>query len=213
MELVLDLLGGMGVIMQISILAWLFAVICGLPLALGCRSSIAPVRWFFDFLTVVLRANSELVLIFMVFYGLATVTGIKLDPIPSVALAIGLVYSGYAADFYRAGFLTVPDTQRQAALSIGLGKWDTLWRVVFPQAFRFTVTPVANMLIGIMKWATLASAVGIAEIVFRGTDWMEQTGEIAPVAFAMAGIYLVATVPLAWALRRLEDRLHKGYTK
>ncbi len=58
-----------------------------------------------------------------------------------------------------------------------------------------------------MKSATLASAVGAPEILYGGRNYMETTGHVAPAAFAIMGIYIVATVPLTRAVRSLERRI------
>ncbi|OJX63399.1 MAG: hypothetical protein BGO95_00620 [Micrococcales bacterium 73-13] len=209
MDLVTDLIGGMGVILRISLSAWVVAVVLGFFISLGMRSRVRFVRELFAALTAIQRGTPELLLIYLVYYGLSGVA-IRVGAIESVVIAIGFVYAGYAAEIYHSGFLTVPRGQLDAARAIGLSRTRTVGLVILPQAARFAIAPLASLLLGLMKVATYGSAVGVAEVVYIATTNLQRTGDITATMLAIAVIYIVVTIPIAWGLRRLEQRLRVG---
>src|SRR5438552_3274238 len=97
--------------------------------------------------------------------------------------------------------------QRDAGLSLGLKPLQVARYVIIPQTIPFVVPPLLNSFVGLMKSATLASAVGAPEILYGGRNYMETTGHVAPAAVAIMGLYVIATVPLTRAVRSLEKRV------
>jgi amine acid ABC transporter, permease protein, 3-TM region, His/Glu/Gln/Arg/opine family len=210
MELFVSLLGGMVTIMRIALGAWVLAVALGLVFALAMRSRFAVIRESVYFLTAALRGTPELLLIYIVFYGLSGASGISLDPVSSVIVAVGVIYAGFAAEIYRSAFFTVPYSQVDAAHSLGLRSSKTMALVVLPLAGRFALAPLANLLLGLMKVATYGSAVGVAEVVYLATNDLQRTGNIASTMFLIALIYVAVTLPISWGLRGLESKTRMG---
>ena len=200
------LLPGAVVTMEISIGAWIVSSGLGLILAV-LRDTSQPLITFPATASVeVVRAVPQLVVLYIVFFGLGAL-GINLDSMTAAIVGLGLADAVFTAEYYRAGFLTVAQTQRDAGLSLGLKPLQVARFVVIPQTIPFVVPPLLNSFIGLMKSATLASAVGAPEILYGGRNYMETTGHVAPAAVAILAIYIVATVPLTRAVRELERRI------
>ena len=70
------------------------------------------------------------------YYGLPIVLGIDFDPITAGVLCLALQYAGWLAEIYRAGIGAISKGQREAALSLGLTRFQTFSDVIFPQAFQ-----------------------------------------------------------------------------
>lgn len=200
------LLRGLLVVFQIAAGAWVLAALLGFVLAIIGRTAFAPVRWVQEFVCGVLRGLPELLVIYLVFYGLTSTTGLKLGPIQSVILGLGVVYAGFASEYYRASFFVIPMGQRDAGQSLGMNRLQILRFVFLPHVFRYMVPAWTNMFIGLLKVATLASAIGVAEIVYRGELYMKEGSSVAGVAALIAGVYLMAGLPLALLFRVLERR-------
>jgi polar amino acid transport system permease protein len=194
------------VTIEISVGAWLVSAVLGLALAL-IRDTRRPLLTIPVSLSVeVIRAVPQLVILYIVFFGLGTV-GINLDSLTAAILGLGVADAVFTAEYYRAGFLTIPQTQRDAGLSLGLKPLQVTRHVIIPQTIPFVVPPLLNSFVGLMKSATLASAVGAPELLYGGRNYMETTGRVAPAAVAIMGLYIVATLPLTRAVRNLEKRV------
>ena len=200
------ILPGALVTIEISVGAWLVSATLGLALAL-MRDTRRPLLTIPVSLSVeVIRAVPQLVVLYIVFFGLGTV-GINLDSLTAAVLGLGVADAVFTAEYYRAGFLTIPQTQRDAGLSLGLKPLQVTRHVIIPQTIPFVVPPLLNSFVGLMKSATLASAVGAPELLYGGRNYMETTGRVAPAAVAIMGLYIVATLPLTRAARNLEKRV------
>lgn len=200
------ILPGALVTIEISVGAWLVSATLGLALAL-MRDTRRPLLTIPVSLSVeVIRAVPQLVVLYIVFFGLGTV-GVNLDSLTAAILGLGVADAVFTAEYYRAGFLTIPQTQRDAGLSLGLKPLQVTRHVIIPQTIPFVVPPLLNSFVGLMKSATLASAVGAPELLYGGRNYMETTGRVAPAAVAIMGLYIVATLPLTRAVRNLEKRV------
>jgi His/Glu/Gln/Arg/opine family amino acid ABC transporter permease subunit len=200
------ILPGALVTIEISVGAWLVSATLGLALAL-MRDTRRPLLTIPVSLSVeVIRAVPQLVVLYIVFFGLGTV-GINLDSLTAAILGLGVADAVFTAEYYRAGFLTIPQTQRDAGLSLGLKPLQVTRHVIIPQTIPFVVPPLLNSFVGLMKSATLASAVGAPELLYGGRNYMQTTGRVAPAAVAIMGLYIIATLPLTRAVRNLEKRV------
>jgi len=200
------LLPGILVTLEISVGAWVVSAALGLVLAV-IRDTRQPLISLPASISVdVVRAVPQLVVLYIVFFGLSTL-GINLDSLTAAIIGLGISDAVFTAEYYRAGFLTVAPAQRDAGLSIGLKPLQVARFVIIPQTIPFVVPPLLNSFVGLMKSATLASAVGAPEILYGGRNYMETTGHVAPAAVAIMGLYIIATVPLTRVVRVLEKRV------
>lgn len=200
-----DLVPGAIATLRIAFGAWLLAVVVGLLMTYIREVHFRPLLWLVNGLTTVIRAIPELVLLYLVYFGVAY-TGVRLESLTAAIIALGVSEAAFTAEYFRASISTVPTSQRTAGLSLGLSSSQVLRRVVLPQAIPFAVPPLLNSFIGLMKTATLASAVGAVELLYAGQEVMNRTGKVVPVAIALVGIYVVATLPLTTVVGKLENR-------
>lgn len=156
----------------------------------------------------IIRGTPLLVQLFIVFYGLPEI-GLDLPPWPSAILALSLNVGGYAAEIVRSAILSVPKGQFEAASTIGMGYWQTLRRIVFPQAARTAVPPLSNTLISLLKDTSLLSVVLVTEL-FREAVNAASTAQIFfPLYLTAAVYYWVVCAALAAGQGRLETRLNR----
>jgi len=127
-------------------------------------------------------------------------------------LLAGLVTytAAFIAEIVRAGVLSVPRGQVEAARSLGLGRRDTLRRVVLPQALRLIVPPLTSQYLNLTKNSSLAVAIGYPDLVSIANTTMNQTGQaIEGVAVIMATfltISLSISAFMGWYNRRVALR-------
>jgi His/Glu/Gln/Arg/opine family amino acid ABC transporter permease subunit len=201
-----DLLRGGLVTLQIATGAWLVSAVLGLALALLQDLGLPAVKALQSSFVISLRSVPQLVILYLLYFGLGAV-GIQVNSILAAILALGITDAAFTAEYYRAGFMTIPWTQREAGFSLGLSRMGVMMRVVVPQTIPFVVPPLLNSFVGLLKTATLAAAVGAPEILYRGQNMMSRTGQIVLVMATIIGLYVCATMPLTRAVAVLERRV------
>lgn len=156
----------------------------------------------------IIRGTPLLVQLFIVFFGLPEI-GIDLSPWPAAILALSLNVGGYAAEIVRSAILSVPKGQFEAASTIGMGYWQTMRRIVFPQAARTAVPPLSNTLISLVKDTSLLSVVLVTEL-FREAVYAASAAQIFMPLYTVAALYYwIVCAVLAFGQSRLETRLNR----
>jgi His/Glu/Gln/Arg/opine family amino acid ABC transporter permease subunit len=200
-----DLLRGGVVTVEIAISAWAVAASTGLLLAVLRDLGGAVTRTFVISLITMLRSLPQLVVLYLVYFGVGAL-GVNVDSLVAAIVALGVTESAFTAEYYRAGFMTVPDSQREAGQSLGLSAVGVFRLIVIPQTIPFVMPPLLNAFVGLLKTATLAAAVGAPEVLYRGQNDMTRTGLIVPIVIVIIGLYVLVTIPLTRAVARLERR-------
>jgi His/Glu/Gln/Arg/opine family amino acid ABC transporter permease subunit len=209
-HLLTDLLQGGEVTLEISVLAWILAAVLGLLVAIGMDLGNFAVRWVLSSFIMIFRSIPQLILLYLVYFGLGSV--INVDPLLGAVLALGVADSAFMAEYYKAGFMTVAHAQREAGLSMGVSRFTVLLRIVIPQAIPVVTAPLLNTFVGLMKLATIASAVGVPEILYRGQGDIELSGRLTYVILIILVIYIVVTIPITRLVASLEPRVRRLVT-
>lgn len=156
----------------------------------------------------IIRGTPLLVQLFIVFYGLPEI-GVDLGSWSAAVLALSLNVGGYAAEIVRSAILSVPKGQFEAASTIGMGYWQTLRRIVFPQAARTAVPPLSNTLISLLKDTSLLSVVLVTEL-FRQAQIEASSAQVFFPLYLLAALYYwVVCALLAAGQGRIETRLNR----
>ncbi len=156
----------------LSTLSILLSVAVGVLGAL-CRTSTSLVlRWIGGAYVEVLRNIPLLVVIYLIFFGLAQV-GLRVDGFNSALIALTLNAGAYMTEIFRGGLIAIPRGQYEAARSQGMTGYQLYRYVVFPQVFRIIYAPLGNLMIGIVIGSSLASVIGVEEV----TTWMRRAGD------------------------------------
>lgn len=120
-----------------------------------------------------------------------------------LALLCGLACytAAYVAEVVRGGVLSVRRGQGEAALALGLSRWQSLRLVILPQALRLMVPPLSNQLLNLIKNSSLGVAIGYPELVSVGNTSLNQTGRALECLALVVAVYLALSL-LASALMR-----------
>ena len=125
-----------------------------------------------------------------------------------IALMIG--YSAFLAEIFRAGIQAVDKGQIEAAKALGLTSWLRFRLIVFPQAIRTILPPLGNDFIAMVKDSSLVSVLGVSDITQLGKVYASGSFRFFETYSIVAYIYLVMTISLSLALRRLEKRMRRA---
>jgi polar amino acid transport system permease protein len=202
--------GGLGQTLLVSVLSIILATILALLAALGRLSTIPPIYALSTFYVSLIRGTPLYLQIFFFFLALPQL-GIILTGLMAGVLALGLNYGAYMSEIFRAGLASVGKGQREAAIAIGMNPWQTMKRIVLPQALRFALPPTGNEFIAMTKDSALVSATGfVHEVMWRATRVGRAQFHNLEALIMAALFYWVMTLILSYVQGIIETRLSKG---
>jgi polar amino acid transport system permease protein len=202
------LLHGMLVTIELSVISQVLAIVAGFVLAALHQSANPFYSRFAAGYVFVFRGVPLLVQI-LFWYNLALVfpklsfgvpftswhvdgtTNSIITPFLASVLALALAEAGYMAEIVRAGIVSVPRGQVEAALSIGLTPQAALRKIVLPQTLRVVVPPTGNQFIGMLKASSLVSVIGGMELLTRAEQIYSVNFRIAALLIDVSIWYLV----------------------
>jgi polar amino acid transport system substrate-binding protein len=195
----------------------LVAIAIGLPIALGRRSRIGPLRWLATVYVEFFRGIPVLLLLYLIYYGLPGVAdhlglpvGLRLPAFVAAVVGFGLNYGAYESEIYRAGIGSIPVGQWEAAASLGMSHGLTFRRIILPQAIRVILPPMTNDFIALFKDTSLVSTIAVVELTKQYQTLAKSSLQYAEIGLVTATLYLVMSVPLGYLSRYLERRWGKG---
>ncbi len=155
-----------------------------------------------------IRGTPLLVQLFIIFYGLPNL-GVNLDPFISAVIAFVLNVGAYGSEIIRASILSIPKGQWEAAYTIGMTRWQALFRIILPQAARVSVPPLSNSFISLVKDTSLASLVLVAELFRKAQEIAARTYDFLLLYVEAALIYWVICFLLSLVQIVIEKRLDR----
>jgi len=204
------LLGGLGVTLQISLLATALAAILGLVIALPGLSRDPWARRFNRVFVEVFRAVPALVMLLWVHYGLPILVGINFDVFTSAVIGLALTEAAFMAEVFRAGIQSIERGQDEAARALGLGRWQRLRFVILPQAIKRILPALGNQFVIVLKMSALVSVIGLADLTRRANELVTTLYRPLEVYTFLVLEYLLLVLVISWLVRRLERRLGAG---
>ncbi len=227
--------GGIGITVMVTLVGFVSACVIGLGLAAASLSRFVVLRQLARFYIEIIRGVPIIVLLLYVAFVIAPGGMVAawnwaaeggvggLDPIRTrdfpllwrAVLALTIGYSAFIAEVFRAGGLQAVDQgQIEAAQALGLNGWQRFRLIRWPQAFRMILPPLGNDFVAMVKDSSLVSVLGgVADITQLGKVTAAGNFRYFETYNVVALIYLMMTVTLSLALRRLERHLRdKGHT-
>jgi polar amino acid transport system permease protein len=200
-----------GVSYTILVMMCAFALATGLGLILAFMrvSGIVPLAWAARTVIVVVRGIPGLVTLYYIYFVFPDF-GIALTAVQAAIIGLGIAYSPYMAEVFRAGIEAIDRGQTEAALSIGMSWGLVMRRVVLPQAVRVALPPYGSTMVMLLKDSSLASTITVAELSLQGKLLASSTFENTTVFTLVALIYLAMSLPLTAFNSWLERKLRRS---
>lgn len=196
MTLLAGLIGGLGRLSRnpfIHGIATLYVeIVRGIPLL------VQLIWWYFAFPIVIQKAGEWL--------NISAIANYHANPILTAIAGLTICYGAYMSEIYRAGIQSIPKGQMEAARSLGMTHFQSMRRVVLPQAIRVVLPPVGNELIALLKDSSLVSVVAVADLTRRGREFMAVHFNPIEVWTMVALIYLVMTLLLTRGVAWIEKK-------
>jgi polar amino acid transport system substrate-binding protein len=191
-----------GITLVLSCLSMALAVGLGSLIAAGRVYGSPLMRLLLTVYVEVMRGTPLLLQLFVIYFGFAAV--IDLPAFVAAMLGLALNYAAYESEIYRGALLAVPAGQLEAAQTLGFTARQTLWLIRGPQAFRLALPPMTNDFVALLKDSSLVSVITVVELTKQTSIFAANIGSWVVPGALCAVLYLLLSLPLAHAARRIE---------
>jgi len=194
----------------LALLAFVAGTVAGLVVALARTSRHAALRWLAIGYIGLFQGTPLLMQLFMVYFGVTVLSGVRIDPWPAVAMAFTLYAAAFLGEIWRGAIQAVPRAQWEAASALALPRHVTLLRVVLPQALRIAIPPTVGFLVQLVKGTSVAAMIGFIELTRAGQLIVNVTFQPMIVYPVVAALYFAVCWPLSLLALQLERRMDAG---
>ncbi len=210
---------GAGTTLILSFFTVLIGLIIGVFLALLRLGKFKPLSFLSAAYTEFIRGTPLMVQIFFIFYALPqmgfkipNITGLGFDfpRFASGILAMGLNSGAYVGEIVRAGIQAVDKGQTEAARSLGMTGWQTMRRVVLPQAFKSILPALGNEFVTVIKESSIVMTIGITELMFNTSQVYSSSFRYFESLIVCALVYFVMTFTTSRLLGVMERRMKRS---
>lgn len=205
-EILPEILRGLGVTLAAVFWGMSIALSVGLLWAILRRSSTRLLSWPAAGFVEFVRSTPLLVQLYFLFYVLPSL-GLRLSPLLTGIVALGLHYSCYTSEVYRAGIDSVPRGQWLAAKALNFSRWQTYRHVVLPQAIPPVIPALGNYLIAIFKDTPLLSVITVMESLQRAKILGKENFRFLEPLTIIGVIFLILSLISGFAVTWLKDRM------
>jgi His/Glu/Gln/Arg/opine family amino acid ABC transporter permease subunit len=202
---ILDLLRGAGTTVAVCSLAIAAGMPLGLAIAAGRTGKNGALRVLCALYSSFVRATPLVTFVMLFYFGLPAL-GVEFDPLPAAVIALTLNTAAFNGEIWRAGIADFPRGQVEAARSFGMTSRTTFWRIMFPQIWRRSVSPMVNEMTLLIKASPAIAVIGVVDLTRKARQIAESTYAPLPPFVSAVVIYGVVLMLLVVAGRFIERR-------
>jgi His/Glu/Gln/Arg/opine family amino acid ABC transporter permease subunit len=202
----IDLLNGAGT----TLLACSLAIAAGMPLGLAIAAGRTGRNRFISVVCGLyasfVRAVPLVTFVMLIYFGLPAL-GVTFDPLPAAVVALTLNTAAFNSEIWRGGIVDFPRGQIEAARAFGMSRRTTFWRIMFPQIWRTSLSPLVNEMTLLIKASPAIAVIGVVDLSRKARQIAEFTYEPLPAFLSAVVVYGMVLMVLIMAARLLERRL------
>jgi polar amino acid transport system permease protein len=197
-------LGGAALTVVLSVVSALLSAAAGLAGGVALSMTRGATHLLLLGIVAFFRAIPVLMLIFWTFFLMPILLHVDVPGLVAVVCALSLIGGAYLSHSVYAGIVSIGAGQQNAALSLGLTRWQALRHVVLPQAVRVMMPSFVNQWVSLIKDTSLAYIVGVPEFTFLANQVNSRLMIYPAQIFVFVGIvYLVLCSALQWIASRV----------
>lgn len=193
----------------ISAVSIFFGLILGAILALMRLTNNKILKFIAGLYIEFVRGTPLMIQVLFMFLGVGSIFG--WSTMTAGLISVSLNSGAYIAEIIRGGIQSVDKGQGEAARSLGLGYWQTMRKVIFPQSLRSIWPSLGNEFITLIKESSIVSTIGVAELTFQTRAVTSITYQAVVPLFISMLIYFVMTYALSQALNMYERKMNQKY--
>jgi His/Glu/Gln/Arg/opine family amino acid ABC transporter permease subunit len=202
-----ELAQGAGLTVLLTVLTMLVAVPAGIVLALMrlSRSRILSTAalWFVEFF----RNLPLILVVYWAFYVMPVFLHIEFSAFTTGLIALCLNVAAYNAETFRAGINSIRKGQMEAAIAVGMSRWQAMRKIIIPQAWRRVLPVLASTWVSLFKDTSLVSVIAVGELAHVALQIRSSSFRVLEMLTAMAVIYWLMGYPQA----KLVDWIHRKF--
>ncbi|MDK3073040.1 amino acid ABC transporter permease [Sedimentitalea sp. JM2-8] len=193
------------VTIQLSVLTTILGLICGALGAAARLSRSAVLRAIGATYVSLFRGTPALIQLFILYFGGPQI-GIQLDAFEAGVIGLGVNIGAYMTETMRGAILSVDKGQTEAARTLGLSRWETMRKVVLPQAMRLMIRPLGVNINALIKGTALVAAISVVELTYTAQRYIGSTYKPFEMFLLSGALYMLIIYitgrAIAWLDRR-----------
>jgi len=203
-------MSGLWVTVSMTFLALILSCCIGLAVGLGRMSSNRLISTLCSWYLAWFRGTPLLVQLMILYYGLAI--GMQIDLSASMAGVLGLgMYSGaYVSEIVRGAIQSIDKGQMEAGRSLGMSHWQTMRKVILPQAIRRMLPPLGNEFIALTKNSSLLSVITVSELMRAGNLIVANNFRYFEIYLGIALLYFLVNFTISKVIAYFERKMSVG---
>ena len=215
-ENIIYLFNGFLISLSIAVLALIFGTILGTIAASGKLSKNKIIRGIATVYIEVIRGTPMLLQLITLSLGIPVayraITGsyVSISPLLVAVVAVSINSGAYTAELIRGAINSIDKGQTEAGKCLGMSNAQIMKKIILPQAFKRIIPPLANEFIVLIKDSSLASTIGVVELLTRAQVLNTKYYLLFPPLIGAACFYLLATLTISYFTRKLETRLSES---
>lgn len=190
---------------SITVISLVFAMIIGVIFAGFKISSIKLLNRVADIYIGLIRGTPLIVQIMFLYYGIANL--VTLDSFTAGALALSIHTGAYIAEIFRGAVQSIDRGQMEAARSLGMPLPLAMRRIIFPQAFKRSIPPLANQFIISLKDSSLVAYISVTDLFNTALTVQGENYMPFETYFVVGFYYLIIVLIFTWLANRVERKL------
>ncbi|SEH91277.1 amino acid ABC transporter membrane protein, PAAT family [Halobacillus karajensis] len=202
------ILEGVPYTLLVALSGMAIGLVLGFFIALARGSNHRWLRWPARSYISFMRGTPILVYLFVLYFGLPVV-GIQISAISAAILGFGTNSAAYIAEINRSSLNSVSNGQWESSRALGFTYWQTIRRIIMPQATRIAIPPLGNVFLDLLKATSLAAMISVPEILNKAQIAAGRTVDSMTMYITAALVYW----PLTMIFSALQDYLEKRHNR
>ncbi|CDQ20466.1 amino acid ABC transporter permease [Halobacillus karajensis] len=202
------ILEGVPYTLLVALSGMAIGLVLGFFIALARGSNHRWLRWTARSYISFMRGTPILVYLFVLYFGLPVV-GIQISAISAAILGFGTNSAAYIAEINRSSLNSVSNGQWESSRALGFTYWQTIRRIIMPQATRIAIPPLGNVFLDLLKATSLAAMISVPEILNKAQIAAGRTVDSMTMYITAALVYW----PLTMIFSALQDYLEKRHNR
>lgn len=190
------LLKGLSVTLRVSLISVALSILFGLVFGWIMTKKSPVIKILSKIYLEFMRLMPQLVLLFIVYFGMARALGIHISGFNAAIIVFTLWGTAEMGDLVRGAISSIPKHQYEATASIGLTRLQTMGYVVLPQALRRLIPQAMNLVTRMIKTTSLIALIGVVEVIKTG----QQIVEAVRLEFASAALWIYLVILILYFL-------------
>jgi polar amino acid transport system permease protein len=168
-------------------------------------SRLAVFRWTGAVYVSLFRGTPALIQIFILYFGGPQI-GIQLDSFAAGTIALGVNIGAYMTETIRGAIVSVDKGQTEAARTLGMSRWETMRKVILPQAARMMIRPLGVNINALIKGTALVAPISVIELTYTAQRFIGSTYKPFEMFLVAGVLYMVIIYVVSQGINWLDRR-------